>query len=353
MKKTIAFLVLITITLRMAVLAGANEKAEGWLRNLAADGKLAATSIQLELGINSAHDGEDEIPSSADAVKTETPSASTAPVPSPTTASTQDTSESKKSTETSEPVQIVPTTISGGLVINNDTSFEPDISTLLSEPMPLKLPAEGPQILIIHTHGSEAYTPDAVNPYTPTDTSRTEDKNYNIIRVGDALTEALETKGLRVLHDREIYDYPSYTGSYNRSQAAIEAYLQQYPDIAIVLDIHRDALGSGDVVYKTVADVSGEPSSQLMLLVATGETGLYHPNWQENLKLALHLQSEVNNHYPTLARPIALKPERYNQHLTTGSLILEVGSSGNTLQEAINAVTLFASAIGDYLLSLT
>ena len=155
-----------------------------------------------------------------------------------------------------------------------------------------------------------------------------------------------------MLHDREIYDYPSYTGSYNRSGAAIEAYLAQYPDIAIVIDLHRDALGDGDVTYKTMAELDGQVSSQLMMLVGTGESGLYHPNWQENLRLALYLQQAVNAKYPTLARPISVVKERYNQHLSTGSFILEVGSNGNSLQEAITAVRLFADAAGPALKEL-
>jgi stage II sporulation protein P len=155
-----------------------------------------------------------------------------------------------------------------------------------------------------------------------------------------------------VIHDREIYDYPSYTGSYSRSGEAVEEYLAEYPSIAVVIDLHRDALGSGEVVYKTMAAVEGEGSSQVMLLVGTGESGLSHPNWEENLKLALYLQQAMIDDYPTLARPITVTPERYNQHLSVGSLLLEVGRSGNTLQEALCAVRLFADAAGPALLKL-
>jgi stage II sporulation protein P len=172
------------------------------------------------------------------------------------------------------------------------------------------------------------------------------------VRVGDELAKAFEEYGLNVIHDRGIYDYPSYTGSYNRSCTAIESYLEQYPDIAIVIDIHRDALGDGDVIYKTMAEVEGESLSQVMMLVGTGENGLEHPNWKENLKLALRIQSAVTDAYPTLARPVALKKERYNQHLTNGSLILEVGSSGNTLEEALGAIRLYAKAAAPVLLDL-
>lgn len=266
------------------------------------------------------------------------------PSPSPVDGSTKNKIESD--------MEIRPTTISGGLAISNSTSFEPDLPALLAEGTGVTLPSDGPQILIIHTHGCEAYAQDTFDKYEESDTSRTLDNEHNVIRVGDELSSCLEEFGLNVIHDRGIYDYPSYTGSYGRSQAAVESYLAQYPDIAIVIDLHRDALGSGDVIYKTVAKVDGETSSQLMLLVGTGENGLAHPNWQENLKLAVSLQQAVYSKYPTLARPIALKQERYSQHLTTGSLILEVGSSGNTLKEALSAVRLFADAIGETLISM-
>lgn len=138
----------------------------------------------------------------------------------------------------------------------------------------------------------------------------------------------LQSYGLSAIHDRSIYDYPSYTGSYAKSCEAVKKYLEEYPGISVILDVHRDAIGDGDVVYKTIVEDSGKPCAQLMFLVGTGENGLEHPNLQENLKFELYLQSAVVSKYPSLSRPFALKKERYNQHMATGSLILEVGSSG-------------------------
>ena len=244
------------------------------------------------------------------------------------------------------------TSLRGGLSIKNETSYEVDAAALLREGPGLRLPAEGPQILIIHTHGSEAYTPAGLDRYEASDSCRTQDPQYSVIRIGDELASRLEQAGLRVIHDREIYDYPSYTGSYTRSGQAVEAYLAQYPDIAVVLDVHRDALGSDDVVYKTLAEEEGVCASQVMLLAGSDDSGLEHPNWRRNLALALYLQQAVDYLHPTLMRPVELVPQRYNQHLCPGSLILEVGSSGNTLQEALAAIRLFAEAAGPALASL-
>jgi stage II sporulation protein P len=243
-------------------------------------------------------------------------------------------------------------TISGGLTVRNGTVYELDIGGILAEGPPQRLPAEGPQILIIHTHSSEAYTPAGLDRYEASDTNRTEDERFNIIRVGDELCGIYEAAGLQVLHDRGVYDYPSYTGSYGRSGASVEAWLAEYPGIAVVLDVHRDALGSEGVVYKIMAEESGAVASQVMLLCGSDASGLEHPNWRANLSLALYLQNAVNREHPSLMRPVELVPQRYNQHLSRGSLILEVGSSGNTLQEALAAVRLFGEATAPALLAL-
>ena len=244
------------------------------------------------------------------------------------------------------------TTIHGGLGLKNETSYSVDPGGLLLEGPGLRLPAEGPQILILHTHGSEAYTQAGLDRYEANDSYRTEDTSCNVVRVGDELAALLEKAGLRVLHDREIYDFPSYTGSYNRSGEAVERCLRENPGIAVVIDIHRDALGTDGVIYKTMAEEEGTVSSQIMILVGTDESGLEHPNWRSNLALALYLQEAVGRKHPTLMRPVALVRQRYNQHLAEGSLLLEVGSSGNTLQEALAGIRLFADAAGPALAAL-
>ena len=279
------------------------------------------------------------------------------PPPSPTPAPASEPTDAPGASESvhlspPESEAVLETTITGGLTIKNQTGFDVDLEAILNAGTPVRLPADGIQILIIHTHSSEAYTQAGLDRYVPSDTSRTEDPNYNIIRVGDELTARFEAAGLTVLHDTGVYDYPSYTGSYSRSGAAVEAILKEHPEIAVVIDMHRDALGGGDVVYKTMAEEEGLVASQVMLLVGTDESGLEHPHWRDNLSLALTLQQAVTKAHPTLMRPVELVPQRYNTHLTRGSLILEVGSSGNTLQEALAAIRLFGDAAAPALLAL-
>ena len=253
---------------------------------------------------------------------------------------------------TTEPDTILETTIEGGMRIKNETGYWVDAAELLAEGPGLTLPPDEPQILIIHTHASEAYTPAGLDRYEASDVCRTEDARYSIIRVGDELCGIYEAAGLRVVHDQNIYDYPSYTGSYARSGAAVEEWLAEYPGIAVVIDMHRDALGSDGVVYKIMAEESGSVASQVMLLCGSDKSGLEHPNWRSNLALALYLQDAATQRYPSLMRPVELVPQRYNQHLSPGALILEVGSSGNTLQEALAAIRLFGEATAPALLAL-
>lgn len=237
-----------------------------------------------------------------------------------------------------------------GVYIENRPQLDLDVAALAEAPLELEIPEEGPQVLIMHTHGSEAYTPDGEDVYEPTGECRTADKTKSVVRVGEEIAKVLTEMGLSVVHDNALYDYPEYNGAYDRSLAAVESYLEQYPTIRVVLDVHRDALvGEDGTIYKPITTVNGEDSAQVMLVM--GSNALYdHPKWEENLSLAVKIQAEMNTLWPTLARPIGLRENRYNQQLTTGSLLVEVGSHGNTLQEALAAARMFARAAGAVLL---
>ena len=258
----------------------------------------------------------------------------------------QPTAETKSSggEKPIKPLAINPTSPNGyvnlgKIYLKNDSTKTIDLNAYLKADMPFALKGEGPHVLIVHTHGSEAYTPAGRDTYTPDDNERTTDTRYNVVRVGDEIENILKSRGISVVHDRTIYDSPSYNGSYTRTLAGICAQMKKTPGITVMLDIHRDSMVSkSGVKYKTYATVNGKPSAQIMLVMSTGESGLPHPNWQENLKFGVKLQCRIANKYPGLLRPINLRTERFNMHVTTGSLLLEVGSSGNTLEEALTAV---------------
>lgn len=237
-----------------------------------------------------------------------------------------------------------------GVYIENRPGLDLDVAALAQAQLTLTLPEEGPQVLIVHTHGSEAYTPDGTDTYVATGECRTTDTEKSVVRVGDEIAKVLTEMGLTVVHDTALYDYPEYNGAYDRSLAAVENWLAQYPTIQVVLDVHRDALiGSDGTVYKPITTINGEKCAQVMLVM--GSNALYdHPNWLENLALAVQVQKEMNTLWPTLARPIGLRENRYNQQTAPGAMLVEVGSHGNTLQEALAAARMFARALGAVLL---
>lgn len=235
---------------------------------------------------------------------------------------------------------------SDGIYIYNYTDYDLDIPQLEKDSLKLNLSqSEAPQVLIYHTHTTEAYTMDGTDIYTESDSSRTTDPNFNMIRVGEEMKKVFEAAGLTVIHDDTLYDYPVYTDAYSRSAKGIEAILEQYPSIRLVLDVHRDALaGSDGTVYKTVAG-SVDNCAQVMMVVGSDAGGLTHDNWRQNLSLAVGLQRAEQDAHGTLVRPIVLRSSRFNQHYRPGSLLVEVGSHGNTLQEALTAARLFAETM--------
>ncbi|MCD7946097.1 MAG: stage II sporulation protein P [Clostridiales bacterium] len=246
------------------------------------------------------------------------------------------------------PESITPADASLLELTNRTDGVEVELSDYLERELTLTVSREGPQILIMHTHATEAYTIADGDEYVASDTARTTDENYNMIRVGEEMKAVFEEMGLSVVHDTTLYDYPSYTGSYARSLEGIKSYLEQYPTISVVLDVHRDALIADDgTVYKLTDTVDGETVAQVMLVVGTDDGGLTHPNWEENLTLATHIQARLLGIDAGFPRPINLRSQRFNQHMTVGSLLVEVGTSGNTLQEALAGARLFARAAGE------
>ena len=236
--------------------------------------------------------------------------------------------------------------------IKNATSQSVDVAALAAQPVELEL-GEGPQILIYHTHGSEAYTQTEQQRYVESDAYRTTDCTHNVVQVGEAMAEIFRSQGFEVVHDTTLYDYPTYNGAYERSRAGVEKWLEQYPTIKFVLDVHRDAIVSNDgAAYKLIAQEREEKVAQVMLVVGSSDSGAEHPNWRGNLALAVKLQLALARDYSQLARPITLRSTRFNQDLSVGALLVEVGGHGNTLEEALAGARLFARTTGETLKEL-
>ncbi|MCI8828616.1 MAG: stage II sporulation protein P [Ruminiclostridium sp.] len=270
----------------------------------------------------------------------------------------EDDGEDEVELDAVTPEQIQPKTITGsgtgylngqGVTLYNRTEKTVDLDAIAQGGSSLHLGSAqaGPQILIMHTHATEAYAQNPDDPYPESGTARTTDPSHSIIRVGDEITRIFTEMGLNVIHDTTLYDYPSYNEAYTRSRAGIEAILAQHPTIQVVLDIHRDALvGSDGTIYKPVIELDGVSTAQVMMLVGSDDAGAEFPDWPEHLALVMSVQQQMNSLWPQLARPITLRTARFNQQLTKGSFLVEVGSHGNTLEEALAGARLFARAAG-------
>ena len=228
-----------------------------------------------------------------------------------------------------------------GVRIKNETSFEINNSILDTE---LNINKEN--ILIFHTHTCESYTPTEQYNYEQTGNFRTTDLNFSVARVGDELTNYLMGYGFNVTHDKTYHDYPAYTGSYTRSVATVENLLQSNPS-DIIIDLHRDAIGSKSE-YDPSVKIGEDTAAQLMFVIGTNGGGLYHPNWQSNLKFAIELQEKANEMYPGLFKPMIVRNSRYNQHLGKAACIIEVGATGNTLEQCLNSMKYLAKVFDEY-----
>ncbi len=222
--------------------------------------------------------------------------------------------------------------------------YDTDLTGWLTEPLSWQLKQDKPTVLIVHSHGTESYKKtEDYNEYTP---YRTRENDYNVVSVGAEIKKALEAGGISVLHDTTRHDDPSYSKAYSNSRKSVKQYLEEYPSIEIVLDIHRDSIENkqGQQVRYTVKTPQGT-SAKLMLVVGTDANGLKHPSWPENMAFGVKLHALLEKNTPGICRPISFRKQRFNQDLSPGALIVEVGSAGNTRQEALLAGKILADAI--------
>lgn len=236
--------------------------------------------------------------------------------------------------------------------VRNESGLHADVDAMLANPIQIHASGAGPQVLIYHTHSTEAYTPDGADTYTPSGDYRTRDSSQNVVRVGTELAKVLEARGIGVVHITDIFDDPTYNGSYGRSLTAAEQALAEHPEIQVTIDLHRDAILTDDGrQYRLATTLDGVEVAQLMLVIGTDASGLEHPTWEKNMNFAVNLQADLNGAYPGLMRDVNLRAQRFNTHLRPGSILLECGASGNTLAEAIRAVRLFGNVLADRLLA--
>ncbi len=223
--------------------------------------------------------------------------------------------------------------------IKNLSGKEADLISLLTAPLRWDLLDGETAVLILSTHTTESYTKNGED-YVESSSWRTLDGAYNMLSIGRHLGELLEEAGIRVIRDESLHDYPSYNGSYTHARGSMKELLSKYPTVRLVLDLHRDASDAAFGQLRTAVDLEGGTTAQIMPVMGTN-----HDHWQENLALALKLMAQLESQAPGITRPLLLRQSRFNQDLSPGALLLEMGAAGNTHQEALRAAEQLARAI--------
>ena len=227
-----------------------------------------------------------------------------------------------------------------GVQVKNETDYE-----LTEDILTPNITVNNENVLIFHTHTCESYTPTENFNYEQTGTYRTTDLDYSVARVGTELTNQLTSYGYKVLHNTNYHDWPAYSGSYGRSLETVKGLLKSNKNTDVVIDLHRDAIG--DYSYAPTVKIGDEEAAQMMFVIGTDGGGLEHPNWNLNLKFVVKLQEKANELYPGLFKPIILRNSRYNQHLTKAASIIEVGATGNTMEQCLNSMKYLAKVISE------
>ena len=242
------------------------------------------------------------------------------------------------------------------LLMTNETSYNIDINDFLKRDYPVSSfdinRQDEPVILIVHTHSTESYVIDGTYYYSPPFTAeRTTDINKNVVLVGAALKNKLQEYNIPVIHSLKMHDAVSYRDSYLRALETIQDYIGRYPSIKYVIDVHRDSMiAETGEKYKPTVKIDGADAAQVMIVTGTDDGGASHPSWRDNLTFTAHFQQKMNSKYPMLARPVNLRAARFNQHITGGSIILEIGSCGSTFGEALRAAELVGECLSELIL---
>lgn len=242
----------------------------------------------------------------------------------------------------------------GNTYIYNSTGYSPNAKALLAAKLSFSDDViyisnkTEPIVLILHTHATESYLPDGAISYKDTggEIARSEDINENVVAVGNVMAQILSESGIPTLHCTILHDKLQYKDSYARAEETIKQYLERYPSIKLVIDLHRDAVikSTGEIV-RPVTSVNSQPTAQVMCVVGSDWSGSKCDNWENNLALALQLRERLNSKYNSICRPAYLRSSTYNQELAPYSLLLEIGACGNSLEEAKRAAVLVATEL--------
>lgn len=241
-----------------------------------------------------------------------------------------------------------------GLIKNSTDHSNEEVLKIISEKPSFRLKCDGSiEVLVLHTHATECYNPYDSGVFDRSIASRSTDNSLNMVMVGATLTSELSRLGIGVVHSTTQHDNPSFNGAYNREKETVEAYRKKYPDIKVIIDLHRDAIEpDGNTRVKPTAVINGKKAAQIMILSGCENGYMNFPDWAENLRFNAILEDKIEAAYPGLTRPVYFNYSKYNQNLLTGATLIEVGSHANTIDEAVYTAKLIARPIYEALSEL-
>lgn len=252
-------------------------------------------------------------------------------------------------------VAVIPMDLSapslGKSYIHNETPYTPNVDELLGKYGFGTEITAAPLVLILHTHTSESYLPAGTEYITEAvgDLTYCDDATQNILSVGEVLCRTLNENGIPAIHCETVHDSPTFSGSYSRSAETVKRYLAAYPSIEYVIDLHRDSVTTSDgEIVRSIVGEGEDAVAQVMAVIGTDGNGTDHENWEANLALALSLREALNQE-ENVCRPVSLRNASYNQELAKYSLLLEIGTSANSLEEAQRAAVLVGEALAKLL----
>lgn len=235
----------------------------------------------------------------------------------------------------------------GTLELSNETPYELNMEELLA--MERVIPPadelyelygeDAPLVLILHTHGTEAFSDSAANDY------RSNDITKNIVSLGTVIADKLNSSGINTLHSTTMFDEDDFTMAYYNASIEIRKTLEQYPSISYIIDIHRDSIESDGVYIAPATEAPDGSTAQMMFVIGTDYGGSGHTTWRNNLSLAARLQTELNNNTPQLMRSINLRSASFNEQYSDGSLLLEIGACASSHEEVSRSAEKFADAL--------
>lgn len=235
--------------------------------------------------------------------------------------------------------------------IHNTTVYSPDVPTLLQRKCGSGAAGGKITVLVLHTHAGEAYAPDGATALSgvPGDVTYSREETQNVLAVGETFCKELEKNGIGAVHCRTVHDAPTLRGAYDRAAESIRFYLEQYPDIRYVIDLHRDAVtdADGNYVKAITRGEDGVPLAQVMAVVGTDGNGTAHPDWERNLAIALQLRELLNAEGGELCRPVCLRNTSYNQELAPYAMLLEIGTGANSIEEARRSARIVAKTFAE------